>query len=91
MYLSLGFEYRIGYKNYHNWMFGAPPQDPNGYVLKRVIPHFDFHLGSDFRCSPVRHTIIALNFAGFRPGTFFNTVTYHASPIAANVGFTYRF
>jgi hypothetical protein len=49
MYLSLGFEYRIEYENYHNWMFGAPPQDNNGYVFNRVMPHFDFHVGNDFR------------------------------------------
>jgi hypothetical protein len=39
----------------------------------------------------VQHTIIAFNFAGFEPGTFFKTVTYNAAPIAANVGCTYRF
>jgi hypothetical protein len=49
MYLSLGFEYRIQYENYDNWMFGAPPRDYDGYVLNRVMPHFDFHAGSDFR------------------------------------------
>jgi hypothetical protein len=49
MYLSLGFEYRIQYEYYDNWMFGAPPQDHNGYVFNRVMAHFDFHAGSDFR------------------------------------------
>jgi hypothetical protein len=49
MYLSVGFEYRIQYENYHNWMFGAPPQDHNGYVMNRVMPHFDLHAGADFR------------------------------------------
>jgi hypothetical protein len=48
-YFSLGFEYRIQYENYDNWMFGAPPQDRDGYVMNRVMPHFDFHAGSDFR------------------------------------------
>src|SRR5580658_8179295 len=38
-----------------------------------------------------RHIIIAFNLAGFKPGSFFNTATYNAGPIAANVGFTYRF
>jgi hypothetical protein len=37
------------------------------------------------------HTIIAFNFAGFEPGTFFKTVTYSSAPIEADVGFTYRF
>jgi len=46
LYLSLGFEYRIQYEYYNNWMFGAGPQDQNGYVMNRVMPHFDFHAGS---------------------------------------------
>jgi len=45
----------------------------------------------EIRWAPVRHIIIAFNFAGFNPGTFFNTVTYNAAPVAANVGFTFRF
>jgi Alginate export len=49
LYFSLGFEYRIQYECYDNWMFGAPPQDHDGYVLNRVMPHFDFRGGSDFR------------------------------------------
>src|SRR5271154_160704 len=48
-YLSLGFEYRIEYEYFDNWMFGAGPQDRHGYVLNRVMPHFDFHVGRDFR------------------------------------------
>jgi alginate export protein len=49
MYFSMGFEYRIQYENYGNWMFGAGPQDHDGYVLNRAMPHFDFHVGSNFR------------------------------------------
>jgi hypothetical protein len=49
IYVSLGLEYRIQYENYNNWMFGAPPQDHDGYVFNRVMPHFDLHAGSDFR------------------------------------------
>jgi hypothetical protein len=46
----------------------------------------------EIRWAPARHTIIAFNFAGFQPGTFFNRLAYNnAGPIAANVGFTYRF
>jgi hypothetical protein len=48
-YISLGLEYRTEYEYYDNWMFGAGPQDYNGYVLSRVMPHFDLHAGSDFR------------------------------------------
>jgi hypothetical protein len=49
LYLSLGFEYRIEYEYFDNWMFGASAQDHNGYVMNRVMPHFDFHAGSRFR------------------------------------------
>jgi hypothetical protein len=49
LYLSLGFEYRIQYEYYDNWLFGAGPQDHNGCVMNRVMPHFDFHAGRDFR------------------------------------------
>jgi hypothetical protein len=48
LYLSLGLEYRIEYEDYDNWMFGEGPQDHNGYVMNRVMPHFDFHAGTDF-------------------------------------------
>ena len=49
VYLSMGFEYRIQYEYFDNWMFGAGPQDQNGYVMDRVMPHFDFHAGRYFR------------------------------------------
>jgi hypothetical protein len=54
LYLSLGFEYRIEYENDDNWMFGAAPQGYRpqvqlGYVMNRVMPHFDFHAGDYFR------------------------------------------
>ena len=45
----------------------------------------------EIRWGPERHIIIAFNFACFEPGTFFNKLTYNAAPIAANIGFTYRF
>jgi Alginate export len=48
-YLSLGFEYRVEYEYFDNWMFGAGPQDPNGYVLNRVMPHFDVQAGRNVR------------------------------------------
>jgi hypothetical protein len=48
-YLSLGFEYRIEYEYFDNWIFGAGLQDHNGYVMNRVMPHFDLHAGNNFR------------------------------------------
>jgi hypothetical protein len=48
-YLSFGLEYRTEYEYYDNWMLGAGPQDHNGYVFSRVMPHFDLHTGPDFR------------------------------------------
>jgi hypothetical protein len=49
MYFSAGFEYRIQYEYYDNWMFGEGPQGQTGYVMDRVMPHFDFHAGHHFR------------------------------------------
>src|SRR5580700_1613894 len=45
LYLSLGFEYRIEYEYDDSWLFGAGPQDHGGYLMNRVMPHFDFHAG----------------------------------------------
>jgi len=69
LYLSLGFEYRIEYEYYDSWMFGAGPQDHSGYVMNRVMPHFDFHAGSDFRLfSEFKFDSIAGRNGGPRPG-----------------------
>lgn len=68
-YLSLGFEYRIEYEYYDNWMFGAGPQDHNGYVMNRIMPHFDFHTNRDFRLfSELEFDSIAGRNGGPRPG-----------------------
>ena len=48
-YLSLGFEYRTQYEYYDNFLFGEGPQDHNGYVFNRIMPHLDFHAGNNFR------------------------------------------
>ena len=48
-YLSLGLEYRTEYEWFTNWMFGAGPQTRDGYLLTRLMPHFDLHLGHDVR------------------------------------------
>ena len=37
------------------------------------------------------HIIIAFNFGGFKPASFFQHGNYNAGPIAVNIGFTYRF
>jgi Alginate export len=68
-YISFGLEYRTEYEYYDNWMFGAGPQDHNGYVLSRVMPHFDFHAGSDFRLfSEFQFDYVAGRGGGPRPG-----------------------
>jgi hypothetical protein len=68
-YLSLGLEYRIEYEYYDNWMFGAGLQDHNGYVMNRVMPHFDFHVSRDFRLfSEFKFDSIAGRNGGPRPG-----------------------
>lgn len=45
----------------------------------------------ELRWAPVNHTIIALNLLGFQTGSFFAAQPKKGSPIAANLGFTYRF
>jgi hypothetical protein len=68
-YISFGLEYRTEYEYYDNWMFGAGPQDHNGYVLSRVMPHFDLHVGSDFRLfSEFKFDYVAGRVGGPRPG-----------------------
>jgi hypothetical protein len=48
-YASFGLEYRTEYEYFDNWMFGAGPQDHNGYVMSRAMPHVDLHVGRDLR------------------------------------------
>jgi hypothetical protein len=68
-YFSLGLEYRTEYEYYDNWMLGAEPQDHNGYVLSRVMPHFDLHAGSNFRLfSELQFDYSAGRAGGPRPG-----------------------
>ncbi len=68
-YISLGLEYRTEYEYYDNWMLGAGPQDHNGYVLSRVMPHFDLHAGLDFRLfSEWQFDYAAGRMGGPRPG-----------------------
>jgi Alginate export len=68
-YLSLGFEYRIEYEYDDHWMFGAGPQDHHGYVMNRVMPHFDLHLSRDVRLfSEFKFDSVAGRTGGPRPG-----------------------
>jgi hypothetical protein len=68
-YLSFGLEYRTEYEYFDNWMLGAGPQDHNGYVMIRVMPHFDFHAGSDFRLfSEFKFDYLDGRVGGPRPG-----------------------
>jgi len=68
-YISFGLEYRTEYEYDDNWMLGAGPQDHNGFVMSRVMPHFDLHLGSDFRLfSELQFDYDAGRVGGPRPG-----------------------
>jgi Alginate export len=67
-YVSFGLEYRTEYEYYDNWMLGAGPQDHNGYVFSRVMPHFDLHAGPDFRLfSEWEFDFVADRMGGPRP------------------------
>src|ERR1700678_1452275 len=68
-YISFGLEYRTEYEYYDNWMFGGGPQDHNGYVVSRMMPHFDLHAGSDFRLfSEFQFDYVAGRVGDPRPG-----------------------
>jgi Alginate export len=63
-YLSLGLDYRGEYEYFDNWALGEGPQDHNGYLLNRAIPHFDLHLGTDARL----FTEFQFGYEGYRNG-----------------------
>jgi hypothetical protein len=68
-YASLGFEERTEYEYFDNWMFGAGPQDHNGYVMFRVMPHVDLHSGPDLRFfTEMKFDYIVDRNGGPRPG-----------------------
>jgi hypothetical protein len=48
-YLSLGNEYRMEYERYTASDFGEGPQDQNGYLVLRELPHFDLHITNHYR------------------------------------------
>jgi hypothetical protein len=45
VYLSLGGEVRLQYEYFRHADWGEGPQDPNGYLLPRLMLHTDWHLG----------------------------------------------
>lgn len=51
-YLSLGFENRTEFQYLNNNNWGAGPQDLTGYVLERLMPSADLHLGAPGRSCP---------------------------------------
>jgi hypothetical protein len=48
-YLTLAGEIRPFYEIYHNYNWGAGPQDGNGYYLQRIMGSTDLHLGDRAR------------------------------------------
>ena len=48
-YLTLAGEIRPFYEIYHNYNWGAGPQDRNGYYLQRFMGSTDLHLGDRTR------------------------------------------
>jgi hypothetical protein len=68
-YLTLGLENRteVQYLNSNDW--GAGPQDPNAYVLQRLMPDADLHLGDHLRVFiTLAFDYVANKKAGPRPG-----------------------
>jgi hypothetical protein len=48
-YLTLAGEMRPFFEIYHNYNWGAGPQDGNGYYLQRIMASTDLHLGDRSR------------------------------------------
>jgi len=48
-YISLGGQFRERYEYFDNNLFGAGPQDDNGYFLHRLMLHADLHATKYFR------------------------------------------
>jgi hypothetical protein len=68
-FLSLGNEYRMEYERYTAFNFGAGPQDQNGYLELRELPHLDLHLTDHFRVySEFQFDYIDFRNGGPRPG-----------------------
>ena len=63
-YLSLGNEYRIEYERYTAYNFDSGPQDQQGYLLERILPHFDLHLSNHFRL----YNEFQFDYVNFRDG-----------------------
>jgi hypothetical protein len=63
-FLSFGLEYRIEYERYTAYNFGIGPQDQNGYLLQRLLPHVDLHLTKHFRV----YTEFQFDYAEYRNG-----------------------
>ena len=49
IYLTLGLESRTEFQYLNNNLWGAGPQDRNGYVLERLMPDVDLRLGDHAR------------------------------------------
>jgi hypothetical protein len=95
-YLTLGGELRDRYENFHNYVFGSGPQDPNGYNLLRVM------LDADLPFSPQARVFVEGidateqgRFGGPRSSDVNRHDLYQAFvdgafPLGANTSFTLR-
>src|SRR5580658_7437868 len=63
-FLSFGLEYRIEYERYTAYEFDMGPQDQNGYMLQRLLPHVDLHLTRHFRV----YTEFQFDYSEYRNG-----------------------
>lgn len=63
-FLSFGLEYRIEYERYTAYNFDMGPQDQNGYLLERLLPHMDLHFTKHVRV----YTEFQFDYVSFRNG-----------------------
>jgi hypothetical protein len=78
-----------------NWGFLANPSKSTDLFDPVAGSNHARHLGNqgdiEIRWAPRSHVMLALNGGGFRPGQFFDNVTYNRGSVVGNVGVTYRF
>ena len=83
-----------------NWYWRQSTQDGiyafgNGIPIDSAGASRARYLGNqgdvEIRWAPVSHVILAFNMGRFKPGRFFDNVSYNRGPIVCNIGLTYRF
>src|SRR5262249_56757052 len=67
-WVTLGGEVRERYEYFHNALWGAGPQDADGYLMQRYMLHGDLHLSDQVRVfSQLKSCVVTRRTGGPRP------------------------